>query len=267
MRLIIWFVVALAQPVVLHAQRAGDRSPGGVIVGVVTDTGLVALPYVAISILGTNLLVTTGPNGRFLINIARAGRYYLIVRRVGYQPLSADVQVSAGDTLRLALSLDRLVTELKTVTVEAPHLSPRMVEFEERRRLGMGQFMTQAEIEKRNSIFATELLRSFTSLRLKGVGGTLGSPGYYAVSLREGGTPLKKQLMTVPGDSGFQGTCLMQVVVDGIPQGSPYNLDNLPPPKEIAAIEVYAGPATIPLRFKGYDRNCGVILVWTREGR
>ena len=258
---------AVMQSPALHAQRATGRSPGAVIEGVVTDTALVALQDVAVTILGTSLLVRTGPNGRFLVSVERAGRYFLIARRVGFQPLSTELQVVVSDTLRLALSLERVVTELKAVTVEAPHLSPRMAEFEERRRLGVGQFMSQAEIEKRNSILATELLRTFTSVRLKGVGGSLGSPGYYAVSLREGGTPLKKQLKQVPGDSGFQGQCLMQVVVDGIAQYTPYNLDQLPPPMEIAGIEVYSGPATIPLQFKGFDRNCGVIMVWTREGR
>ena len=238
-----------------NAQVAVARSTAGVIEGVVTDTGLVALPDVAVSVVGVSVLVTTGANGRFRINVGRAGRYFLIARRLGFQPLSTEVQVPEGDTLWLALQLERVVTELKAVTVEAPaRVSPRMAEFDERRKLGQGQFLTQAEIEKRSSVFATELLRTFKSLKIV-PGSNGGPPANYASSMRAAGTPLKNP------------SCSMQVVIDGIPQSIPYNLELLPSPKELAGIEVYAGPATIPLQFKGYDRSCGVILVWTRDGR
>ena len=58
----------------------------------------------------------------------------------------------------------------------------------------------------------------------------------------------------------------MQVLVDEVPMPSPFNLDLLPPPRDLAGIEVYAGPATTPPRFSGMDRGCGVILVWTKSG-
>ena len=249
------------------AQVAVARSTAGVIEGVVTDTGLVVLSDVAVSMVGVSVLVTTGANGRFRIIVGRAGRYFLIARRLGFQPLSIEVQVPDGDTLRLALQLERVVTELQTVTVEAPaRVSPRMAEFDARRKLGEGQFMTRPDIESRNSLLATELIRSFTSIKLVGAGGTLGSPGYYAVSIRGAATPLHQSLGTRAKGGAADGSCFLQVVIDGIPQDTPYNLDLLPPPRELAGIEVYSGPATIPIRFKGFDRSCGVILVWTRDG-
>jgi len=58
----------------------------------------------------------------------------------------------------------------------------------------------------------------------------------------------------------------MQVYLDQVPLPSPFNLDLLPPPREIAGIEVYAGSATIPPQFNGMNRGCGVILVWTKDG-
>ena len=236
------------------AQVAVARSTAGVIEGVVTDTGLVVLSDVAVSMVGVSVLVTTGANGRFRINVGRAGRYFLIARRLGFQPLSTEVQVPDGDTLRLALQLERVVTELQTVTVEAPaRVSPRMAEFDARRKLGEGQFLTRDDIEKRNSVFATELLRTFKSLKIV-PSSNGGPPAYYASSMRAAGSPLKNP------------NCFMQVVIDGIPQAIPYNLELLPPPRELAGIEVYAGPSTIPLQFKGFDRSCGVILVWTRDG-
>ena len=33
---------------------------------------------------------------------------------------------------------------------------------------------------------------------------------------------------------------------------------------EIAGVEIYSGPATIPLEYKRQGTKCGVILIWTR---
>ena len=57
-----------------------------------------------------------------------------------------------------------------------------------------------------------------------------------------------------------------QVVLDGIILPRNFDLDLLPPPKQIAGIEVYTGAATIPPQFGGPDRRCGVVAVWTRDG-
>jgi hypothetical protein len=40
----------------------------------------------------------------------------------------------------------------------------------------------------------------------------------------------------------------------------------LPKPEEIHGIEVFAGPASIPLQYSGIgkDKWCGLIAIWTR---
>jgi hypothetical protein len=112
--------------------------------------------------------------------------------------------------------------------------------------------MSADQIKARNSVFTTELMRAFKSVNV--------SPShanaittYYALSAREGGNP------TV-------GACPMQVYLDQVPLPTPFNLDLLPPPNDLAGIEVYAGASTIPPEFNGYNRGCGLILVWTKEG-
>src|SRR6478609_5534790 len=67
----------------------------GIIDGVVSDTGLVPLQAAFVSILGTNIRVGTGPNGRFRITQVPEGRYLVIVKRVGYRPASDVVDVAA----------------------------------------------------------------------------------------------------------------------------------------------------------------------------
>jgi hypothetical protein len=58
----------------------------------------------------------------------------------------------------------------------------------------------------------------------------------------------------------------MIVYVDGVAMPAPFNLDLLPSPRELAGIEVYAGAATIPPQFAGFNRGCGIILIWTKDG-
>jgi hypothetical protein len=224
----------------------------GTIDGIVSDTNLTPLHAAFVSIVGTSLRVGTGPNGRFRITNIKPGQYLLIVKRVGYRPTSGVVEVPAADTLRLSYTLEPVPVSLPTVTVAEKPFSLRTSEFLARKKAGFGEFMTQEQIEAKNTVYATELFRSFRSIDV--------SPNrmsamteWYALSRREGANPAL-------------GACPMAVFLDNVPLQTPFNLDLLPSPKDIGGIEVYAGPSTIPPAYKGFDRSCGVILVWTRDG-
>jgi hypothetical protein len=54
---------------------------------------------------------------------------------------------------------------------------------------------------------------------------------------------------------------------DGLVLGPNYNINDIPA-NEIYGIEVYAGPATIPVEFRSSlpNANCGLMMVWTRSG-
>jgi hypothetical protein len=222
---------------------AQPRTAPGTIDGIVTDSNLVSLGDATASILGSSLQVVTGSNGRFPILAVPAGHYILVVRRLGFAPTSAALQVVEGDTLRLTFALNRSVTALDTVVVATKRYSMKMAEFEDRRKAGFGHFVTQAEIEKRNAIFLADLLRTVLSVAITG------EPGrHHAVNIRSG--------------------CEFQLVLDGVALPKGTSLDDLPIPKETAGIEIYSGPATIPLQYKNTHGGgfCGVILVWTRDG-
>ena len=244
----------IAAQIPLNPTRPVASTPQfGTIDGIVSDTSLVPIQGAFISILGTPIRIGTGPNGRFRITKLPVGQYLLVVKRVGYHPTSAVVEVPDADTLRLAYTLEKLrPEELETVVVTAKSPSARMVDFEARRKLGVGEFMTADDIAKRNTVFPTELFRTFKSIN---VSPNTASPitQYYALSAREGGNPMV-------------GACPMQVYLDQVALPNPFNLDLLPQPKDLGGIEVYAGASTIPPQFNGYDRGCGVILVWTKDG-
>lgn len=234
------------------ADTARSAPAYGVIDGIVSDTNLAPVRGAFVSILSSRIRVGTGPNGRFRINKVPPGQYLVIVKRGGFRPTSSVVDVPASDTLRLSYTLTEDVNMLAPIAITATQLSVRMRDFESRKKLGFGEFMTQSEIEKRNVVFATELFRRFSTVNVA-PSHTSAVAEYFPLSKREGG-----------GVS--LGACPMTVYLDQIPLPTPFNLDLLPSPKELAGIEVYAGSATIPAQFSGFNRGCGVILVWTRDG-
>jgi hypothetical protein len=235
-------VICLLIVIGAHPAPAQTRRALGAIDGSVTDTSLAPLSDATAWIVGSRIEVATGENGRFRIVGLPAGKYLLTVRRIGYAALSTAVQVSEGDTIRLWLSLTRAATALDTVRVSAKNESGRLAEFEMRRKYGEGQFMTQAEIEKLNLVSASDLLRHFM-----------------AVDIRD--SALNRRLMPIR-------SCPFQFFIDGVKIPTPHLETDLPSPKELAGIEVYANSASVPLQYKTINGGgfCGVILLWTRIG-
>ncbi|MCE2900242.1 MAG: carboxypeptidase regulatory-like domain-containing protein [Gemmatimonas sp.] len=236
------------------AVRDADRF--SVIDGTVTDTLMQPLGSADVSVVGTGARVVTSENGRFLMLQVPPGQYLVVVRRIGFAPTSGIIEVPERDTLRLSYTLVRSSNLMDTVRVRSSRVTMRMFDFEKRRQQGLGQFITQDEIERRGSVQTSDFLRYMRGVQVS-QNTTQAFGGTQVYSRREGG--------------GFDGNqqqqyCPMQVLLDGIILPRYFNLDLLPPPKQIAGIEVYSGAATIPPQFGGVDRRCGVVAVWTRDG-
>lgn len=229
------------------------RAQTGVIDGVVTDSSLAPLSGVHVTLNGSSFDVTTPESGRFRFSGVPAGLYVISVGKIGYKSSLTTIRLAADDTLRPAYELIPTGTVLGTVKITGLSASPNRQEFDARRALGRGKFMAEDEIDKRNSARATELLRTFSSINVVAPLGNRSAtaPVYYAMSRREGG--------------GFK-SCAMAVVVDGFQMPLPFDLEELPSPKEIMGIEVYSGNATIPVQFARWNSGCGLILVWRKDG-
>ena len=218
-----------------------------------TDTSAAPVSGARVTLKGLSVDVTTPESGRFRFNDVPAGLYVMTIGKLGYRSALATIRVAAGDTLRPAYELIPTGgTVLGEVKVTGTSSSPTRQDFDARRAFGRGKFMTEEEIDKRSSAQATELLRTFSTISIVSPLGSrsASAPVYYAASRREGGGT----------------TCPMAVVVDGFQMPIPYDLSELPAPKEIMGIEVYAGNATIPVQFARWNTGCGLILVWRRDG-
>lgn len=235
------------------ADRRNQRF--GTIEGIVTDTALRPMQGADVAVIGTSTRLKTGANGRFRLFQVPLGQYLLVVRQIGFAPTSAIIDVAADDTLRLAYTLERSATLMDTVRVTGRRVTLRMLEFENRRLQGVGQFITQEDLDRRGSMAVSDFLRGVRGVEVSRITSDAFA-GTVALSRREGGTLL--------GEGS--GACPMQVLLDGIVLPRNFNLDLLPPPKQVSGVEVYSGASTVPPQFGGVDRRCGVIAVWTRDG-
>ncbi len=228
----------------------------GVIDGVVSDTSLRPVSFAEVTVLRTEIKLQTNSQGRFRFNDVPAGQYLLIVRRIGFRPISSIIQVGVRDTLRLSFTMEPAIQTMDRVVVTEERRSLRMIEFEKRREQGWGFFLTEEQITKRNLPVSADYLRLAPSISLAPTPNASGNPDLVAISKREGGS--------IYGDGA--GACAVQIVVDNVPMPPRFPLELLPNPREIAGIEVYSGPATVPAQFNGLDRRCGMVLIWTKDG-
>lgn len=221
----------------------------------VTDTLDAPIAQAEVKVVGSKAAAYTDQRGRFrFTDVPPNTQLLVVVRRIGYRPVTALVEVAQGDTARLAYSLMPAPRSLDTVRVLAERRSLRMQEFDARRRQGLGEFIDADFIRRRASAATPDILRYTKTVNVQIVsrdGSAL--PEYIALSRREGG-------------SLSQGACPMQIVVDNVPYPSATPLHLLPPPQEIAGIEIYGSGANAPISFAGSDRRCGVIALWTKDG-
>ena len=107
-------------PAFLAAQSANT----GVVAGRVTtpsDTGTLGpAAGASVTLSGTRLGATTNANGRFQIDRVPAGAYTLHVRRLGFRAEERAIQVAAGDTLRIDVTLRPEAQVLSPMRTNAP---------------------------------------------------------------------------------------------------------------------------------------------------
>ena len=197
--------------------------------------------------------ILTDSLGGFRIEGTLPGSREFFARRVGYAPVMVAVDVTAGDTAEVVLALASAAQLLAPVTVEARVTSLSLAGFELRRevRVGGGTFIGREEIRRREQGSIQTLLRSLGGARVEESAAT----GDIRVYGRGGTNPLDDD------------RCAMRMMVDAtlLPDDSP--LSALPPLMEIAGIEVYNAMGAIPAQFSYAQPKCGLLVIWTRDGR
>ncbi len=241
-------LVATAVVLLLATTRANaqttDIAHTGVVTGTVTDGAHQPIEQVEVSVVGGSATARTDTAGEFILAGLTPGRANLRFRRLGFEPVVLAAEIPMGDTTDVDVTLTVVAQQLKGVIVQADAAKiVKLAEFEDRRRQGIGHFITRAQIEQRRPIRLSDMVRQ--------VPGAVLVPGVARQStLYFAGAPHQR--------------CPPQYWVDGI-MITGFNIDDIDP-ADVEGIELYSGPAGLPPEYNRSRGNtiCGLVLIWTR---
>ena len=197
------------------------------------------VPGAQVLVFGSSAADTTDARGMFALDALPAGTSTLEARAVGFTPRRQPVDLENDRAATATVTLDPLPPVLDTVAVRGRAGGSELARFEERMRRGAGRFMTSEEIERRNAVQASDLLRTMPGVQITPVG-TRGA----RVTLRG---------------------CTPTVYIDRMAvQGAAADLNAVIQATEIAAIEVYNSSADTPADFQRPGSSCGTMIIWTK---
>jgi hypothetical protein len=157
-------------------------------------------------------------------------------------------------TLRLAPDAIPLTPLTVTARTYPPSAYLTNAGFYERKRLGIGTFITRAEIARRNTHRFSDVLRSVAGMRID--------------PADAGGRSRSRVARSI-------GRCQPLLVLDGVVttigggrsmfRGPDIPLDDVLDPTDIEGLEVYRGSSELPMQYNVGTADCGAILVWTRR--
>jgi len=219
----------------------------GAISGTVRDSTGTPIRGVEVVLLQLKGAIYSDSLGVFRLGDIPPGKRQLHFRRLGFAPKSVDAEVAEGKTLALSVVLEASATQLEAMTVE--ELTRRrqiLSDFYDRSSRGFGHFFTREQIEKRNPMNLSDMMRLI--------------PGARLVPMRSGG---QAALRFSRAQMGARD-CPPQYWVDGVKAWN-LNIDDIVP-QDVEGIEVYSGASTVPPQYNTKEGTtiCGVVLIWTR---
>jgi hypothetical protein len=223
----------IALPVCAEAQLLRGR--------VLDATTRQPLPSTEVSLTGaTSVRAIADSAGWFRLAVQPPGEYTLRTNVIGYARLEHKITLSAAEEVVIEVALAPNAIPLNPITVVARHpvatsgLAGFYARAEWSHKIGLGDIITKADIEKRNAARTAQLLSAISGARITGD----------TVRFRRSGV-----------------ACRPRVYVDGIG----YSNGTVDVPVEmVAGIEVYRSASQMPAEF--YDRTgCGLVLIWTER--
>jgi hypothetical protein len=216
----------------------------------------------------------TNDAGAFRLEKLPAGRYEVIVRHIGFEPLIDTVQLDQGTQVdRRFLLIEKPAALEPTVTTapERKYIAPALRDFEERRRQGFGHFITDEELRKDESRDMANIILGhmpgLTRFRVPNDGQGGHGQTYIGTTRKCGDGPA---FLSCRSGGSY---CPVTLYVDGVVVfNSANNKSTADIPDlmlfrgaDYAGIEYYAGGASMPTKFNFTSSGCGVLLLWSRE--
>lgn len=187
--------------------------------------------------------IATKADGRFEFHKLSPGSYSIWTVWQGIQSTRTTVDLRDRERFEVEFTVALDAAVLPDVTTEArgPKARPRV--FEERMATDRGQYLTQDEIDERHALSLADLLRTMSGIRV-----TCGRDG------------------CIPRFQRSPPNCTPRFFLDEVAVDAATAAATLP--SDIRGIEVYQGPAQVPLELvrEYWHARCGVIVIWTRRG-
>jgi hypothetical protein len=248
---------------------------------------------VTITDLGRSTL--TNRRGQFRFAGLPTGPHLVSVRVVGFAKRTASITLQNARALDERLLISRAVAQnLAAVEVVGAGVP---TEFEERRKLGLGSYITRAQLDSaRGQRLGTVMAmvkgmgtalsnmdggahayvvgkRAPSHLAPRGAsGGTCGTTRTTACTFTFDDVAQQGYYCPTPGERARGMTacqCFAQVYLDDRIMNSgkptePFDVNTIPI-DEIAGVEFYPSPSSTPARYSTLNSVCGVMLIWTRK--
>ena len=263
----------IAMALVMLAASATSLAAQGRLTGTVRDTTGAPIAGVEVSVQGISRTATTDRSGAFQLTGIPAGTSQVTLRRVGFSPQTTIMKFVDGENALGEVVLTAVPRELDTVRTREQELYrqyPLLREFDENRKIGLGQFVTRQQLEVHRGGYMTPIfsqMRGVMMIRSANVA----SHAWVANSLVPstsctvledlGGT----EAVTPVRDAACN-YCFPAVFLDNsliAPRGVAANVGRFNP-DQFEAIQVYMGDAQTPARYIGRGSGCGVIIFHSR---
>jgi len=255
----------------------GNQRVRATVAGVVrTGSGVpVAGAQVTIPALSKSALSTD--SGEYQFSDVPAGKYTIRARKIGFVEFEDSVVVPTEGNLTRHIAL-RSVRTLEAVEVIA---DAGLSGFEDNRRIGLGKFLTRADLEPMEQRKMAEILQFIGAGSLRNgsrawVGssrgirsfGQPGSGGFGNCTQLEGSTVRDRDLSDPKKNPGCG--CFAPIWLDdfllysGDERGLVPDINRISP-ATIEAIEYYKSAAQAPLKYSRLNSQCGVLVLHSRR--
>ncbi len=239
---------------------------------VVSDSGRSPIAGAEIVVTAPSRVARSDAAGRFVLSDLPAATVTLRVRAVGFKPLELEAEIGPKDTVDVEFSLTPAPQRLPTLEVRVKAMVPlssKMEEFERRKRMGFGTFMTRAKLIEWRDQPLSNAVRQIANIQL--VARPFECGGGFAAATGRGGV-----LLFPCGGRGspirFPPACYLAIYQDGalvwapsIPEDPPPDIDQYRV-DQMQAAEVYLGPGQLPAELQQTGTACGALVLWTRTG-
>jgi hypothetical protein len=253
--------------------------PGtGVFAGlVVRDSANNPIEGAEVVIAGAAKSMLTGRRGAFRLREVPVGEHEVIVRKLGYGPMTTKVTFALNKTVTRRVVLTP-VQVLNQVEVTAERMrDPLMRSFEENRKLGIGKFITRAELEARPNTQLATFFREMPAAQVTSqgtrawIGSNRGCLVYASMDGSKRPDAPKYSLEEVSsGPLSVNGCCFPTVYVDQRRIFSGRDGEMVPNinrflVEQLEGVEYYPGLASVPAQYAQSEQKCGVLVLHTRR--